>query len=690
MMAVLEDRMSKIALLLTCGAAFFANGASAQSVCLPLPRLLTVTPMGAQTGRVTEVVITGESIEEAAELVFSHPGISAKPKVADDGKVMANTFVVDVAGDCDIGVYEARVMTRLGLSSPRAFSVGDLKEVNQTKASATLETVVPVDVNSICNAAVGPRQVNHYSFSATKGQRVVIDCAANGIDSRLNPVIILADSNGSDLRAERRGGVIDYTFDADGKYVVKVHDLTFSGGPHFFYRLSIREVLADTPDDQPVERLASTRSVQSHSWPPAGLPAKAALAEIEPNDTADQVQKIELPCDIAGRFYPAADVDRFQFSAKQGEVWWIEVASERLGRPTDPTAVVQRVSVKNGVETTDDVIELTDIPSPVKLSTYAYTYNGPPYNSGSTDILGKLEIPQDGVYRLQLNDLLGGTRTDPRCDYRMVIRKASPDFSIVMWGLHMQLRNGDRNALSKPLALRGGDTRAMEVVAIRRDGFKGPIQLALENLPDGVTAEGLTLGTGQSQGTLLVTAAEGAPRGYQMAKFVGRATIDGQLVQRVGHAASMAWPVRNARDEVTQPRLLVQIPVSVGGEEVAPITIAAKEEKVWEAKVGEKIKVPLIHLRRGEFSGANIGMKTFGAGFERNPKFDLPIAKDHSETILDLAALKTKPGDYTVAFYGGAVAKHVDGGGANAKPKDIAEIIVSQPISIRVLPAETP
>ena len=34
------------------------------------------------------------------------------------------------------------------------------------------------------------------------------------------------------------------------------------------------------------------------------------------------------------------------------------------------------------------------------------------------------------------------------------VRKAAPDFALTGWALHMTLRNGDRNALSKPIARR--------------------------------------------------------------------------------------------------------------------------------------------------------------------------------------------------------------------------------------------
>jgi hypothetical protein len=46
----------------------------------------------------------------------------------------------------------------------------------------------------------------------------------------------------------------------------------------------------------------------------------------------------------------------------------------------------------------------------------------------------------------------------------------------------MELRNGD-SALSKPISLRGGATMALEVVAFRRDGFNGEIELAMKGCP---------------------------------------------------------------------------------------------------------------------------------------------------------------------------------------------------------------
>lgn len=626
----------------------------AQSVCLPAPRLLTTMPMGGQVGSRVEVTITGQNMEDVEALTFSHSGITAEPVLNADGQPVANRYVVSIADDCPVGIHEARVMTRLGVSSSRAFNVGSLPEVTPLETNTTLESAVELSVNSVCNAVMTKQAVSYFRFQGNANQRIVVDCAATGIDSKLKPVVIIADAEGADLLVERRGGALDFTVPESGQYIIKIHDLTFSGGPHYFYRL----VLQEAKQGETVPRLPSTESVSSFSWPPAGLTLSATGAETEPNDQHSQAQKITLPCDISGSFFPAADVDTFEFNASKGDVWWVEVASERFGLPTDPSIVVQHITSDGTEEKRTDVVELSDIPSPVKVSSNGYSYDGPPYNAGSPDIIGKVEIKQDGVHRLQLRDLFGGTRRDPRNIYRLIVRKAEPDFAVVAWALHMNLRNGDRNALSKPIALRGGGTIPLEVVVVRRDGFDGEIELAMDNLPDGVTATGLKIPAGKTRGIMLVTADENAPRGLTSADFFGRANIAGKEVRRPCRLASMAWPVTNAWSEIPSPRLLADVPVSVCGAEFAPITLSSTENKVWEVTQGEKLTIPLFHTRRCEFSGANISLKTFGAGFESVPAFDAPLTADQSEVTLDLASLKTPPGEYTIAFYGSAVAKY--------------------------------
>ncbi|MFN9510384.1 MAG: serine protease [Planctomycetota bacterium] len=639
---------TSMAMMLGFFAVVMSGIGNAQSVCLPLPRLLSISPMGGQVGTSFDATIAAEHMEDPGPLIFQHPGIQATAKVDAQGKPIPNQYSIAIAPDVPQGLYEARLLGRLGISSARIFSVGKLTELNQKPGNTNLVTAMPLSVPSVCNAVVSSRAVDFYSFEAAQGKRYIIQCSARGIDSKLDPVVIVGDANGTDLVAQRTGDTLDFVAKASGKHTIKIHELTFKGGPGYFYRLSIEEL----PIDAPMPVYPSTRSVSAFSWPPNGLSPQSPTTEQE--DAT--FQAITLPADITGRFYPAADVDTYVFDAKQGETWWIEVASERLGRPTDPSLVIQMEKPdKSGWS---DVAELNDIASPMKPSSNGYAYDGPPFDGGSTDILGKLEIKETGRYRLLLSDLFGGTRKDPRNIYRLIVRPAQPDFAVVSWGLHMELRNGDRNALSKPLALRAGNTVALEVVTVRRDGFDGEIALNVDGLPQGVTAQGLKIPAGKMRGVLLLSATQDAPQGLANATITASAKIGEQTVTHPMQMAQMVWPIPDAWGEIPSPRLVSGIPVSVTTSELAPITIAPTERKVYEAKLGEVLKIPMTHTLRSEFSGAVLQLKTMGSGFEGNPQFDVSIGAASSEATVNLGAIKPPAGEYTIAFYGSAVAKY--------------------------------
>lgn len=677
-------------LLLTVFLVIETRVGKAQSVCLPAPRLLTVFPMGAQSGTSVEVAISGENLEQLEGLIFSDSRITATAILDDQQQPIPNRYLVAVPANVAPGMVEAYAIARLGVSSSRVFSIGTLTELSHTSPTPSIQEAQSIQFGSTINATMVARGMNHYRVMATTGQQLRIDCASRGIDSKLDPVLILASSSGRVLATDRLGNGIDYRVQHDGEYIIKVHDLTFQGGPEFFYRLSLQDATAAT---QPVQ-FASTRLVGQFSWPPQGFDAGLSKPEAEPND-AKQAQQIELPCQLSGSFFPAADVDCYEFQATKGQQWWIEVASHRLGAPTGPAGWVQRaVSSDTGV-TWQDVLELKDIASPIKVSSNHYAYDGPPYNGGSTDLIGKLEIPEDGLYRLQLNDLFGGTRDNPNSVYQLVIRPATADFALTGWVKHMELRNGDRNALSKPLALRPGATIALEVGAFRRDGFNETIRLEVSGLPDGVVASTIDIPAGQTSGTVLLTADAKAPKGLGFISIMGSADLDGQTATRTCQIASMAWPIRDHWQEFPRPRLTQVVPLSVTDGELNTITIQALADESGEfrykAIVKTAVSIPLQLERRCEFSGSVLALHTLGNGFQGNPRFEIPLQENQAEVKIDLAKLGVAPGTYTIAFYGAAVAKYRDSAAAataSSQPQDIADIVVTRPITLEVLPAE--
>ena len=137
----------------------------------------------------------------------------------------------------------------------------------------------------------------------------------------------------------------------------------------------------------------------------------------------------------------------------------------------------------------------------------------------------------------------------------------------------------------------------------------------MSDLPDGVSACGLKIPAGQSVGTLLITANENARDGFRCAKIFGRARIDGKTVTRPVRLASMVWPVKDASQEIPNPRLLADVPVSVTRSEAAPVTIASAVNKVWEVKAGDKLTIPLKVTWKNEFTGASIYVEPDGSRF---------------------------------------------------------------------------
>ncbi|NDB77163.1 MAG: hypothetical protein EB141_16235 [Verrucomicrobia bacterium] len=256
---------------------------------------------------------------------------------------------------------------------------------------------------------------------------------------------------------------------------------------------------------------------------------------------------------------------------------------------------------------------------------------------------------------------------------------------------------------------------------------------------------------------LLISASEKAPRAIGIAKMVGRAQINGTTVTRSVQLASMAWPVRDASGEIPKPRLMADVPISVTDAEGAPITVAAREDKFWEAKAGEKLTIPLKLTWRSEVSG-QLRLRPYGAAISGLKPLEVAAKAETADLVLDLATLKPAPGEHTVALASGYVvkyrhnpaavilaeaaqkkaeqevaavaaeakklsaevtaapaekraavetaakaaeaklksaeaakaeaAKRVKAATDAATPKDIADIVVSEPIRIRVLPAD--
>ena len=123
--------MARKTLSLTLGLLLYLS--SSLLAQLPLPELKSIYPAGAKKGTTVEVTISGTDLVAVSKLRFSDAGITAEQKTAENefGKIkpVANQFTVKIADNVAPGVYEVRAIGQWGVSTPRAFEVGEADEM---------------------------------------------------------------------------------------------------------------------------------------------------------------------------------------------------------------------------------------------------------------------------------------------------------------------------------------------------------------------------------------------------------------------------------------------------------------------------------------------------------------------------------------------------------------------------------
>jgi hypothetical protein len=656
---------------------------------LPVARLTTIFPPGAQTGVATEVKVEGSDLDDAKELRFSQAGISAVFKA--DG-----IFTVTAATNVPVGIYDARVIGRFGASSPRAFVIGDRPETISSGTNKTFATAQEIAVGSAVNGKAIANAPEFFRIKAQKGQRLLIECEARRIDSKMDPALALFDSTGKEIDRARTAGLLDVTAPSDGEFVIKVYDVQYRGGAEFWYRLNVRKgPWIDFAFPAAVEPGSKTKVRLYGRNLPGGKPsAFKGLEEVEieieaPKESqpsyvnrrpADAIVEgfeyslssgdgssnpiflsfatakpilestnllVTIPCEIQGQFFPRQDVDTYQFEAAKGDVLSIEIFSQRLGLNTDPFAVVQKISRNDkGEEQVSDVQEM-----------YASDQNvgGPEFNTATRDPSWRLEARDGGIYRIKVRDLFSETISDPRRVYRLAIRKETPDFTLIAYSPAPPPQNKDSKEIAGAGAfLRRGDSIPIRILALRRDNYGGPIDVTVENLPTGVSAAPLRLAAGANNGWLILSASESASAWTGSLQIVGKGKAGDKEIVHHARAGTIAWNVTDYTNEAVASQLTQDFTLAVSGAEVAPLVIAISSEKPIEAVADSKITVPISIVRRGEF---NNPLK-FRALMEPPKEFEADGKATNATMEIDLKAAKLAPGAYTFPIYASSPGKY--------------------------------
>ncbi len=567
--------------------AWLVGAAATAHAQLPQARLYAIFPCGGKAGSTFDLQLTQSAdLDEADRLVFNHSGITAVQKTHDVGghqQPVDNTFVVTIGPNVPSGVYEVHAHGLFGLSNPRTFVVGSQTEAREVEPNNGFDRANELPPGAIVNGTIGAEtDIDVYRFASKKGQRFTAFCRAADVDSRLQPVLELTDESGRRLGYARqeleRDPLVDAVLPADGTYYLKVYDFLYRGGAEYGYRLSAgsipyidfimppagkagstakytlygRNPPGGKPagmkvDGRPLENAeveitlpVSAQPAPTHttlrSWDaglgvssyvlqtPAGesnpvliaLTRSNPVLEHEPNDTPQTAQEISVPGEFAGQFQAPGDTDYFKFHARQGQVFTIEVFADRLGSQADPYLVVEQVELNSKKqEVVTRMTAIDDDNANVAPGVFDTRTDDPSY---------RFRAPADGTYRVMLRDRSFESRGEPRLTYRLSIQPEEPDFQLVV--LPEYPKRGTMQAVSTwALGLRKGDSREVQVLVLRKDGFREPIEVRADGLPKGVTCRGTALAGNAKSGELIFTAAEDAPESSALIHVSGVARL---------------------------------------------------------------------------------------------------------------------------------------------------------------------
>ena len=406
-------------------------------------------------------------------------------------------------------------------------------------------------------------------------------------------------------------------------------------------RLAISSLLrpADSFLDGLEYQLSSTNGVSNPVL--ISFATAPVIVEQDPNDKPETAQKITVPCEYVGQFYPDRDQDWVTFEAKKGEVYWLEVFSQRLGYPTDPFLLVQRVVPKEkGAEEVSDLQEAYDSEANIGEAVF---------NTATKDPSWRFEVKDDGTYRVLVRDLFGQTSSSPGHLYRLSLRREAPDFRLVAIAPAPPPVKKDSKELTvwTPF-LRRGETLPVKVLAFRRDNYGGDIVLTVEGLPPGVGCSEARIEAGKTSALLMLTAAEDAPAWVGPLRIQGTARVGEAEIKREARGGSMLWNVADPATEAVEARMTRDLVLAVSGDETAPLSFDPDPAQVHEMSVAGKLQIPLKITRRGDFAAA-LKLKAIGIpAVDALKELDTDGKTNRVVLEIDLAQTKIPVGSHTL------------------------------------------
>ncbi|MBC7821621.1 MAG: hypothetical protein IAG10_32445 [Planctomycetaceae bacterium] len=506
--------MRRLLLAVTLFAAL-THAASAQTA---FPMLMSLKPVAVQVGTTSEITVNSRySMHSAESVLITGGGVLAEvvpPEVKKDDKtpnVVALKIRISVAAAAMPGVRDLRVLTVQGVSTvAQLVVVEDPVIIEQAKNDSLAEAQAITLPATVCGCIEKAEDLDYFKFKIESPTSLVFHVRSQRLQDRIHdlqahsdPILTIRNAQGSTIAAAdnvfQGDPFLCHRFEQPGEYFLEIRDVRYTGNQYWEYAVEIHSrpfvrsvfplaitasketkfsvIGSQLPADPSVMLTPSSElplGINRLRLPFSDRPSNpvavytTALPTItesaEDNNLPEKVlgdpkseisnlkSQIPLPCVINGRIEAPGDVDCFVFEAKKDDKLSFEVKARRLQSELDST--IRILNDKGATIAENDDLRLG--------------------KRGSQDSwIESLSIPADGKYVLEIRDM--HLRGGENFVYAIEVTQARPYFNLYA--------DTDKTNLSP------GVNGVVWVKVERKNGFTGAVQLHVDGLPAGITAE---------------------------------------------------------------------------------------------------------------------------------------------------------------------------------------------------------
>lgn len=594
------------------------------------PSVESVAPGVGRRGTEFTLTLVGARLDKPQEVLLYNSGVAVTSLTATSENEAKVTL--KAAADAPLGEHPFRVRTTGGVSELRVFRLTPFPVLAEAEPNDKTPQEVPL--NSTVTGATESGGVDRFAVKLKKGERLSAEVegvrlAADTTDTALTvtgpdgKTLATAD----DTALFHQDPFVSLVAPAEGVYTVEVRDTNFGGSDGHRYALHVgtfTRPAAVYPAGGEAGTEVSVKlfhaggdTTQKVALPKAGTPfafhptdgtgpaAPTAnpfrispfpnVLEVESNDAPEQAGKAAVwPVALNGVIDKPGDADHFRFTATKGDEIDVQAFAYRLGSPLDPVVAVLHAN-GNLLAWNDD--------------------------DETHDSRVKVKIPADGEYLVRVTDKRkqGGARFI----YRVELTKPTV-------GLGVFLAPTGRKTQDKQSIIVPRGNRVVAYMAVRRDGFDGPVSIAASDLPKGVTVTVPPVPVGEFFSPVVFEAAADAPISGTLAAFTGTGSDEKRRV--TGGFEQAVTLVSGPGDSVLHAVEVNRLAVAVTEEAPYTVSLVAPRAAV---PVDGTMDVTVKVTRAKDFTDAlDVFFLTLPPGVEAPTKVTVPADKSEMNVTL--------------------------------------------------------